>query len=207
MADVRADRKLDRGPVEFSGGSRPAHPAGIFLARMFGDDLALGRRTVWKEIADALGKLNDVALVLLGTMLRCFPASALAFGGIGLAFALRAFERCTLDQHALTLIPSSTPAEPDDDRMLLRMLGSPARERRVSPGQEHEMIDPETNGADDAALLHAEEGPPLALDPARPASRSVGELEYDDVLGRIVRGRGISECVVHAPTDDRHIPV
>src|SRR5262245_36029944 len=198
MADVRANRKLDRGRIEFPGGSRAANPAGIFLARMFGDDLALGHRAVWKEIADALGKFNDVALVLLGTMLRCFLANAPAFGGIGLAFTLRAFERCTLDQHALTLIPSSTPAEPDDDRVLLRMLGSPARERRVSPSQEHEMIDPETNGADDAALLHAKEGALLALDPARPASRSVGELEYDDVLGRIVRGRGISECVVHA---------
>src|SRR5262245_13208981 len=198
MADVRANRKLDRGRIEFPGGSRAANPAGIFLARMFGDDLALGHRAIWKEIADALGKFNDVALVLLGTMLRCFLANAPAFGGIGLAFTLRAFERCTLDQHALTLIPSSTPAEPDDDRVLLRMLGSPARERRVSAGQEHEMIDPETNGADDAALLHSEEGPLLALDPARPASRSVSELEYDDVLGGIVSSRGISASVVHA---------
>jgi hypothetical protein len=69
------------------------------------------------------------------------------------------------------------------------------------------VIDPETNGADDAALLHSEEGPLLALDPARPASRSVGELEYDDALGCIVCGGRISACVVHAPTDDRHIPV
>jgi|SRR5262245_12891716 len=207
MADVRADRKLDRGPVEFSGSSRPAHPAGILLARMFGDNLALSRRAIWKEIADALGKLNYVALVLLGTMLRCFLANALAFGGIGLAFTLRAFERRMLNQHALALISSSTPAEPDDDRMPLRMPGGPPRERRVSPGQEHEMIDPETNGADDAALLRAEEGPFLALDPARPASRSVSELEYDDALGRIVCGGRIFACVVHAPTDDGHIPV
>src|SRR5262245_13098622 len=194
MADMGADRQRDDFRIELESGSRPAHPAGIFLARMFGDDVALGRRAVWKKTADALGKLGDVALVLFGATL-CGPlAGALPRWSIGLAFALRPLQSRLFDEHPLTLVPPSTPAEPDDDRMPLRVLGGPPRERGVSPGQEHEMIDPETGGADDAALLHAEEGPLLALDPARPASRSVGDLEHDDVLGRIVRGCGISGC-------------
>src|SRR2546430_2119876 len=129
MADMGADRQRDDFGIKLERGSRPAHPAGIFLAGMFGDDLTLGNRAARKELAHAPGKLGDVARVLFGATL-CRPlAGVLPLGGVGFAFALRAFERRTLDQHALTLVPPSTPAEPDDDRMPLRVLGGPPRER------------------------------------------------------------------------------
>src|SRR5215475_4085846 len=111
MADVRADRKLDRLRIEFPGSGRAAHPARIFPAGVGGDVLPLRDRAARKENAQALCKLGHVLLVELYASCRRPLTDALACIRVGETLALRLRERSFLDQHALALVASSRAAE------------------------------------------------------------------------------------------------
>src|SRR5215475_5394299 len=181
MANVRPDRKLDRGRIELPGGRRAADPARIFQAGVSGDLLPLRDRTARKESAQAFRELGHVLLVDFCTPHRRPLASALARVRVGQALALRLFQRGLLDENALPLVSSSRPAKADNDCIKRRVLPGAARERRVPTRQKHEVIEVGAGHAERPLLLHAQEAALPELGPAFYACRLTQYREHDDV--------------------------
>src|SRR5688572_11609142 len=141
MSHVSPNSELDCAGLEFFRGRRPANPARVLLARMFGNrPLLLGRATRI-QLADAFRKRPYVLRIELPTPLRRAPSNQTTSLGIRQAFPLSARKRFFVDQHALSLIALSRPAKADDSRTQCRVTTSSASKCGISTLEEHQVIE------------------------------------------------------------------
>src|SRR5262249_17428831 len=134
---------------------------------------------------------------------------------VGETLALRLRERGLLDQHALALVASSGAAEADNDRIERRVLSGTARERGISAGQEHELIEIGTAHAKRPLFLHAEKASLPELGLAFRAGRLADDRKHHDPLvaatapvGRGGRAFGLAICrFCHFPRSHERRPL
>jgi hypothetical protein len=188
MADVGPDRQFDGIWIEPACGSRTAHPARVLSARVVGNCAALRSRAAGKRVAQSLGKLAHVALVEFLPTLRCSLTGALAGRGIRQALSLRPLERRFFDQHSLTLVPLSRSAEPDDHRTEGRVLARSTRQRRITAGEEDEMVEVGASEAEGPFPFHPEKAPLPQFTPALRTCRITNDPEDDNVAGIATAG-------------------
>src|SRR5439155_19041593 len=124
-----------------------------------------------------------VALVTFARPVRCSFTGSLAARTIGPALTLRLFESRLLDQDPLTLVPLSRPTEPDDHRTEGRVLAGSSGQRRVTAGEEDEMVEVGAREAEGSSPFHSEKAPLPEFTPAFPARRITDDPEDDDIAG------------------------
>ena len=181
MANVRADRQLDRVRIELACGFGTANPAGVRTAGMVRNRPALEVGTTRKRIPQSPGKRAHVLRVdLLPTLGRSL-AGSLARLGIGEALAFCPLERRLLDQHPLTLVSPPSPTESHDDRVEGRVLGGASRQSRIAAAEVYEMREVGALEAERPFPFHAEKTPLAELTPAFHARQVPEDREHDDV--------------------------
>ncbi len=131
----------------------------MLLARVLGDRSLLVARTPRKQLAHAPRELPDVLGIEFltsfgGPLTRQVPGL-----GIRKALFFRPRQGRFLDQHTLPLVPLPRTAKPHDHGTEGRVPGGSSRERGITTGQEHEMIEIGTPEAQRSFRFHSEEAP------------------------------------------------
>jgi hypothetical protein len=164
MANVGPYGKPDGVLVEGLGGCGSTYAVAVLEARMLGDVLLAACRAPRKQRSNAFSEASHELLIQLCTTLGLTLAPPGAGFPIRQALRLCAFEGGWLHQQALALIalPRPAPFEHDGRERGESMCAS--RDRRVSRGEEDEMVQVGTRQAQGVSLASK-------ADPRLPAQR------------------------------------
>lgn len=180
VADVRADREVDRlGEEGLRVGAAP-DPAAVLLTRMLRDGEIGALRAVWVTVPDRAGEGTDEFRVQQLPPLRGADPSRFALLGVGQAVPLSTPKGLLLNQRALALVALARHAPANHHRGQLRVRCRTASQRRVTGGQIDKM--PEIGA------VHAPRHPPIV---------QVNEIPREQLVPALAAG-------ALAPSDREH---